>query len=200
MTNLAEDDELRTCLRLARQRDAAGERRLAEFVAPLIAKIVNSHLPRGASFDDWSQEALLRVFQRLEQFRGDAPFQHWVAKVAVNVCRDLLRTTKRRREVRWSELSENEAAVLRDSVRLIDREASPADRAAARELTEKLLESLSADDRLIIKMLDMEERAVAEIAALIGSSQTLVKVRAFRARRKIRAIMKHLLDEDHDAR
>jgi RNA polymerase sigma-70 factor (ECF subfamily) len=189
------DGEWEACLRRVRAGDSAAARELAERVFPLVAKIVRAYVPRGTSDEDWIQESLLRIFHSLNQFRGSVPFEHWVAKVSVNVCRDLLRRAKRRPETRWADLSENEMEALQNSAKLASTSPTPAQQVAARELTEKILECLTPDDRLIIKMLDIEERSVAEIAELFGWSKTLVKIRAFRARRRLRGVVAKLLGE-----
>ena len=98
---------------------------------------------------------------------------------------------KRRPEWRWADLSEREADVL-DAVLHTENEPNPAHAADAGELVGKLLQTLSAEDQLVIRRLDLEERSVAEIAAETGWSQSLVKVRAFRARRKLRKLLEQL--------
>ena len=73
-----------------------------------------------------------------------------------------------------------------DAVLHSEHEPHPSQAADAGELVGKLMQTLNAEDQLVIRLLDLEERSVAEIAAQTGWSQTLVKVRAFRARRKLR--------------
>jgi len=65
---------------------------------------------------------------------------------------------------------------------------------AARDLLEKLLGSLSPQDRLVVQLLHLEERSVAEIRRLTGWSEPMIKVRAFRARKKLQKFLK-LLEE-----
>jgi RNA polymerase sigma-70 factor (ECF subfamily) len=127
----------------------------------------------------------MKAFARIEQWRGQMPFSHWVSRVAVTTCLDALRWQKRRPELRWSDLSESEAEVL-NHVLHDEREQSAADSMSARELAHKLLATLKPADRLVLTMMDMEGRSVAEVQAATGWSATLVKVRAFRARRKLR--------------
>lgn len=98
-----------------------------------------------------------------------------------------MRAERRRPEVRWADLSEAEVAWLDY---LVAEEAAPPESspAAAREVLERLLSQLSVDDRLVIHLLDLEQKSVRDISALTGWSPTLVKVRAFRARRKLRRL------------
>jgi len=70
----------------------------------------------------------------------------------------------------------------------------------ARELAHKLLATLKPADRLVLTMMDMEGRSVAEVQAATGWSATLVKVRAFRARQKLKSLLAQLEKDDHESR
>ena len=133
----------------------------------------------------------MKVFTRLGQNQGSVPFPHWVSRIAVTTCIDHLRAQKRRPEFRWADLSENEADVL-DAVLTSENDVGANDALAARELVAKLLEQLKPDDRLVIQMLDLEQKTLLEISQLTGWSTTLIKVRAFRARRKLQKLFEQL--------
>jgi RNA polymerase sigma-70 factor (ECF subfamily) len=164
--------------------DEAAARDMVERLWPQVIRIVRRHLPRRSSEEDLAQEVFMKVFARLDQWRADMPLEHWVSRVAVNTCLDALRWHKRRPELRWADLSESEAEML-DNV-LHDGSEPSGDGIAARELAHKLLETLKPADRLVLTMMDMEGRSVADVQRATGWSATLVKVRAFRARRKLR--------------
>jgi RNA polymerase sigma factor (sigma-70 family) len=179
------------CLALVRQRDQAAARQLVEQLYPLVSRIVRSHLPRRVAEEDLAQDIFLKMFTRLEQYQGTVPFPHWVSRIAVTTCIDQLRAQKRRPEFRWADLSETEAEVL-DNVLTDEHDVTPGDALAARELVNKLLGQLKPDDRLVLQLLDLEQKTIAEISALTGWNQTLVKVRAFRARRKLQKLFQEL--------
>jgi len=170
---------------------------LVEHLHPLVIRIVRSHLPRRVAEEDLVQEIFLKMFTRLEQYQGAVPFPHWVSRIAVTTCIDQLRAQKRRPEFRWADLSENESDVL-DAVLTNEDEVAPDDALAARELLHKLLDQLKPDDRMVIQLLDLEERSIAEISGLTGWSQSLVKVRAFRARRKLQKFFQELKIKEHE--
>ena len=179
------------CLARVRQRDQVAARQLVEHLYPLVSRIVRSHLPRRVAEEDLTQDIFLKMFTRLEQYQGNVPFPHWVSRIAVTTCIDQLRAQKRRPEFRWADLSENEAEVL-SNVMTDERDVLPGDALAARELVQKLLAQLKPDDRLVIQLLDLEQKTIAEISGLTGWNQTLVKVRAFRARRKLQKLFQQL--------
>jgi RNA polymerase sigma-70 factor (ECF subfamily) len=131
--------------------------------------------------DDICQEVFVRAFRNLGKFRGDAPFAHWLARITVSACYDFLRKERRVRE-----------QVSLDAVEfdLPDRNIDAALSAGrARELLEYAMRKLSADERLIVTLAEIEERSMREIAELTGWSESNVKVRAFRARQNLKRIL-----------
>ena len=130
--------------------------------------------------DDISQEIFIKVYQNLRKYRGDAPFEHWLSKITINACYDELR--KRRREANNVPL-ENVAFSLRDHV----SEEMPNDKAW--EILRHALDKLPSDDRLVITLLNLEEKSVSEISELTDWSEAKVKVRAFRARKELKRIL-----------
>ena len=173
-----------------RNEDAA--RRLMEALHPRIAAIIRRHWSRPEEWDDLEQEVFLRVFEALPRFRTEgAPLEHWVSRITLNVCRKRWRSQSRRPEWRWADLGEGERRVYLDARQAEDplKEVESRD---ARSLMHKLLDSLNADDRLILSLLHLEEKSVHEIASLTGLSQVAVRVRAFRARKKLHEALRHL--------
>ena len=88
------------------------------------------------------------------------------------------------------------------TVRLVERfAASPVDNSkntdAVRALVGRVMEQLSPEARLVITLLEIEDRSVKEIAQLTGWSVPLVKVRAFRARAQMKKILETLTQEKY---
>ena len=183
------------CLDRVRRRDQAAARELVDHLYPLVIRIVRSHLPRRVAEEDLAQDIFLKMFTRLEQYQGAVPFPHWVSRIAVTTCIDQLRAQKRRPEFRWADLSENEAEVL-DAVMTNEKDVAANDAMASHELVHKLLDQLKPDDRMLLQLLDMEQKTIAEIGELTGWNASLVKVRAFRARRKLRAMFLELQQKE----
>lgn len=196
MQRMAEETfDVAGCLERVRQRDQAAARELVEHLYPLVIRIVRAHLPRRVAEEDLVQDIFLKMFTRLEQYQGAVPFPHWVSRIAVTTCIDQLRAQKRRPEFRWADLSENEAEVL-DAVLTDDREELPGEALAARELVQKLLAQLKPEDRMVIQLLDLEQKSIAEISQLTGWGQSMIKVRAFRARRKLQKLFQELQSKE----
>ena len=194
---VTDEFDLHGCLEKVRQRDETAARVLVERLYPLVIGIVRSHLPRRAAEEDLAQEVFVKMFNRLEQYRArlGVPFEHWVSRLAVRTCLDALRAAERRPELRWADLSEEQRAWF--EFIQVDHASTPGTSAnSAREVVELLLSRLAPDDRLVIAMLDLEQKAVAEISAVTGWSRSLVKVRAFRARRRLRKVAQDFLEQN----
>jgi len=127
----------------------------------------------------------IKIFQKLGQFSGQVPLEHWVSRVAVNTCLNQIAAEKVRPELRHADLSEEEQAVV-ENLAASSEELAPDRQLASRQLVEHLLELLKPAERLVIDLLYLQQRSVEEIRQITGWSTSLIKVRAFRARRKMK--------------
>ena len=171
-------------------RDQGAACRLMEALRPQVIRIVQNHLPHGMDAEDLAQDVFVQFFRTLDRYDRVRPLQNWVSRLALNVCLKALRSRGRRPEWRWSDLSEGEQAVVESLMHEPDTDSAQAK--DGRELLGKLLDALSPQERMILTLLHLEEKPVAEIAAMTGWNATLVKVRAFRARAKLRKALESL--------
>src|SRR3982751_1090612 len=167
--------------------DGASFEPLIQKYQPRIFATARRYARRESEVEDIVQEVFIKAFQKLQSFRGEAPFEHWLMRMAVRTCYDFLRGHQRNRESAFSELTEPEEDWLERFVN--QPEAVSENAAAARQLIERLMEQLSPSARLIITLLEIEDRSVKEISKLTGWSVPLVKVRAFRARGEMRKLL-----------
>ena len=184
------------CLDRVRAGDQVAARELVADLYPLVIRIVRARRPRRVPEEELAQDIFLKMFTRLEQYRGQVPFPHWVSRIAVTTCIDQLRSQRRRPELRWADLGEGEAAALEATLRADDSGGAP-DALAARELVHTLLDQLSEPDRMVLQLLDLEQKTLVEIRELTGWNLTLIKVRAFRARRKLQKLFTALQQKEH---
>ena len=128
----------------------------------------------------------IKVFQKLSQFSGKVPLEHWVSRIAVNTCLSQIEAEKVRPELRLADLSEEQQAVVENLASASD-ELAPDRQLASRQLVEHLLQLLKPVERLVIDLLYLQGRSVEEIHKITGLGTAAIKVRAFRARQKMRA-------------
>lgn len=175
--------------------DAQSFEPLIQKYSPRVFATVRRYARRESEVSDIAQEVWLKAFQKLGSFRGEAPFEHWLMRMTVRTCYDFLRAHQRNRELNFSELSDPETNWLERFVAHDTEGMEHAD--AARMLVERVLQALSPPARLIITLLEIEDRSVKEIAALTGWSVPLVKVRAFRARAEMKKVLAKLKREKY---
>ncbi|HAM71889.1 MAG TPA: RNA polymerase subunit sigma-24 [Verrucomicrobiales bacterium] len=163
--------------------------------SPRLFGTARRYARRESEVEDIVQEIWSKVFQKLSTWRGDAPFEHWLMRLAVHTCYDFLRQHKRNREDTLTDLTREEEDWLERFA--ADPGQAPEDADAARLLVARLLEQLSPASRLVITLLEIEDRSVKEIAAITGWSVPLVKVRAFRARAEMQKCLRRVAQEKY---
>lgn len=172
-----------------------------ESFEPLVMKyqarvfaLARRYARREDEVEDIVQTVFLKAYSKLSSYRGDAPFEHWLMRTATYTCYDFLRKHQRNREWNASDLSDEE----NDWFENIGEESSAEiDREAALTLVNKLLDGLKPEDRHIITLLELESRTIKEIAELTGLSESNVKVKAHRAREKMRGSLGRLAPEKY---
>ncbi len=177
------------------QGDSASFEPLVQKYSPRVFATARRYARRDSEVEDIAQEVWLKAFDKLKSFRGEAPFEHWLMRMTVRVCYDFLRGHQRNREASFSEISEPEEDWLDRFV--ADSSSAAEDADAARLLIGRVLEKLSPEARLVITLLEIEDRSVKEIAKITGWSVALVKVRAFRARGEMRKILARMTQEKY---
>jgi RNA polymerase sigma-70 factor, ECF subfamily len=180
-----DDSDAGALVKGALRNDDKAARELVRRLYPLVARIVRAHRPRRTAEEDLCQMIFIKVFQKLSQFSGNVPLEHWVSRVAVNTCLNEIESEKVRPELRHADLSMEQQAVIENLASSTD-ELAPDQRFASRQLVEHLLAVLKPVERLAIDLLYLQGRSVEEIRKITGWSAALVKVRAFRARQKMK--------------
>src|SRR5499427_1643997 len=181
-----DDPEPDALVQAALRHDEEAARELVRRLYPLVAKMVRSHRPRRTSEEDLCQMIFIKVFQKLNQFSGKVPLEHWVSRVAVNTCLSQIASERVRPELRHADLSEEEQAVV-ENLAASSEELAPDRQLGSRQLVEHLLEMLKPAERLVIDLLYLQGRSVEEIHQITGLGVAAIKVRAFRARQKMKA-------------
>jgi RNA polymerase sigma-70 factor (ECF subfamily) len=160
-----------------------------------VALIASRFFRQREQIEEIVQESFTKAYFALSHFSNqeEAVFASWIARIAFNSCYDELRRIKRRPESAFSNVSDEEAAWLKEQVRAEGTDNEVESAAVSRDLAGKLLSRLSPEDRLVLVMMDVEGMSVSEVAELNKWSISKVKVRAHRARTHLRRVLKRLL-------
>jgi RNA polymerase sigma-70 factor (ECF subfamily) len=192
---MADEPDVAALVAAALQDDEEAARALVRHLYPLVARRVRAHRPRRAAEEDLCQMIFIKMFQKLPQYSGAVPLDHWLSRIAINTCLNQIRFEKARPELRRADLSEEQAAVL-DDLAATTNEVGADRKLAARDLVTHLLAALKPAERLVIELHYLQERSAEEIRALTGWSAAVLKVRAFRARQKLKGLLTRLSQQE----
>ena len=193
---MADDEVLRELVSRVLQDNDDAARELVRRLYPTVAKLVRAHRPARSAEEDLCQMIFIKIMQKLSQFSGKVPLEHWVSRVAINTCINQIQAEKARPELRLADLSEEQAAVV-EKIATTEGELGAGEHLASRELVDHLMTFLKPVERLVIDLLYLQQRSIAEIQKLTGWSAALVKVRAFRARQKMKKQMSILTTREN---
>ena len=160
----------------------------------LVMRIVKKHLPY-AEVEDTAQDVFIRAYRSLPAFRGSSDFSHWLSAIAVRTCYDYWRKAYRTREIPLGALTDRHQQWLEKVMSAqSEKESAPEGyRSEAGEVLDWTLTKLQAEDRIVLELVYFDGHSVKESAELLGWSVANVKVRSFRARRKLEKILKSMV-------
>ncbi len=186
------DSESRACMAAwLRCSDEGAARTLVEAFYPFVASLIRRHVADAGCVEDLAQQTFARCFAKAAQWDTSKPLEPWLARITINQCRDHYRARRIRPELRWSDLTEGEQEAMQATLTAAEPRSETLND-ESRSLMLRLLDTLSADDRMVLSLLHLDGKSTDAIATLTGWSRTLVKVRAFRARRKLRTAFEQL--------
>ena len=175
--------------------DEAAFEQLFERHRRFVAHIAGRFFRKHEQIEEIIQETFIKVYFALPTYRGaqNSSFAAWLRRITVNTAYDELRRRHRHPERLVSELTEDETTWLDTQLHAGGSDQDAEASIMARDLAAKLLDRLEPDDRLVLTLLEAEECSTAEIAQLTGWSIAKVKVRAHRARKRLRRVLQKLL-------
>lgn len=163
---------------------------------------VHYHVPPGA-VEEVAHETFVRAFEKLSTFNGEKPFKNWLRAIAMSRCMDYWRRASRQRELSVEVIDEESVLWPRESASMSAEEHLLRDTSLEnlRRAVQRALDTLPAQDRILIGLIYKEELNHGEIAEVLGWSVAKVKVRAHRVRKKLRTLLLDLApsEEGKDA-
>jgi len=162
--------------------------------------IVRRHVPRDMA-DDMAQDAFIRAYQGLSGFTGKSGFKSWLSGIAIRTCYDFWRKAYRMKEVPVSQLTDAhrewlENAISDDAAAIFDKNGRQSE---ALEILDWAMGQLSAEDRMIVNLIYFEGLSHKEAGALLEWSIPNVKIRSWRARKKLHKIFMEAQEKNRGA-
>ncbi len=183
-------------LDLTRQALAGDESAFAEIVrrySPRVFSVASRFFRQRSLVEEAAQEVFLKAYTQLGSFEGRGSLEGWLTRIATNTCLNMVRGAKRRPEFTVSDLTDDEENWLDQQSAGDGEQPSVENSVVATDLADRLLSVLSPEDQQALLMIDGEQATIKEVAEATGWSESKVKVRAFRARKKVREAMEKLL-------
>jgi RNA polymerase sigma-70 factor (ECF subfamily) len=181
--------------RAAREGDESAFEEIMRRYSPRVFRFAAKFFRQRSLVEEAAQEVFLKAFTELGSYEGRGSMEGWLTRITTNTCLNLLRSSKRRPELTLSDLSSDETNWLDTNLtaEAAAQYQSTERSLVAADLAGRVLQTLPADDQLVLTLIDGEEASVKEVVKLTGWSESKVKVQAFRARRKMREAIEKLL-------
>lgn len=140
---------------------------------------------RSIDAEDVAQQVFTKVFFALKKFDMRSSLSTWIYKIAMNETYDYLRRIKSRRVVYEGDLGEDVDEIVESSARAADKAPGAEEQASRRDYLLKLLGHVSEEERMLLFQKEVEGLTVEELAAKTGINENTIKVKLFRARKKL---------------
>lgn len=163
--------------------------------SPRVFRFASRFFRQRSLVEEAAQEVFLKAFTELKSYEGRGSMEGWLTRITTNTCLNMLRSSKRRPELTVSDLTDDETTWLDNSLAgaALERHQSNERSRAAADLADRVLQTLSPEDQLVLNLIDAEEASVKDVVKLTGWSESKVKVQAFRARRRMREAVEKLM-------
>ena len=181
--------------RSAREGDESAFEEIMRRYSPRVFRFAGKFFKQRSLVEEAAQEVFLKAFTELGSYEGRGSMEGWLTRITTNTCLNLLRSSKRRPELTVSDLTEDQSDWLDKNLSdaATERHQSTERSLVAADLAGRVLQTMPADDQLVLTMIDGEEASVKDVAAMTGWSESKVKTQAFRARRRMREAVEKLL-------
>lgn len=176
---------------------AGDEEAFAEIVrryTPRVFMFVGKFFNQRSIIEEVAQEVFLRVFTQLDSYAHKGSFEGWLTRITINTCINQLRSRRRENELTVSALDEeDEVSWIERKINNASSDNSNEDRLVAIDLLNRVLGKIPAEDRAVLILIDAEGYSIKEVAEIMGWGESKVKIKAFRARRKVREAIEKLI-------
>ena len=183
---------------LARQAGSGDELAFEEIVrrySPRVFRIAGRFFRQRSAVEEIGQEVFLRAYTQLGTYEGRGSFEGWISRIATNTCLNEIRKAKRHPEFYAADLTDDEQNWLETRLAGSSLSGDYFERGIiATDLADKVLGAIAPEDRMVLMLLDGDELPVKDVSEMTGWTQSKVKIRAMRARRKVRKAVDRLIN------
>lgn len=140
--------------------------------------------------EEAAQDTFIKVYKSLGKFKGESKFSTWIYQITYNNCLDRLRKQKRNRNVvALDEFAEHEMRSLKNLLDTIEE-------TERKNLIKNCLNLLPAEESFLLTLYYFDEHSLKEISVIMGINENNLKIKLFRSRKKLAAILKNKLEPE----
>ena len=165
--------------------DELAFREIVERYQSKVFSIIYGILRNHNDAEDIAQQVFTKVYFSIRSFDFRSSLLTWIYKITVNECYDYLRKRRVRKLVYESDFSAEDATRAQSTDAARDQSPGVDDSLAQRDYVLKLLSKVSEEDRTLMLLKEVEGHSVEELAQMTGMNENTIKVKLFRARRKL---------------
>ena len=164
--------------------------------SPRVFRFASRFFRQQSLVEEAAQEVFLKAFTQLRNFEGRGSLEGWLTRITVNTCINILRSSKRENELTLSALTDDESDWLEQNMSnaATIQHRNAEEKLIAADLVNRVLETLPPEDSLILQIIEGEGASIKEAATATGWSESKVKIKSFRARRRMREAVQKLLN------
>lgn len=159
---------------------------------PKVYQLCYGMLGAADRAEDAAQEAFIKAFKRLSQFRGESAFSTWLYRLTSNHCLDLLRAKTRHKTESWDQMLEIQGERAEALLQAPETPEGPSEE--LRETVNTLLSELKPEYRMILTLREYQGMSYQEMASVLNTSLDSVKARLKRARQQLAQKLRHVGD------
>jgi RNA polymerase sigma-70 factor (ECF subfamily) len=179
----------------AKQNDESAFGEIVRRYSPRVFRVASRFFPQYSLVEEAAQEIFLKAFVQIETFENRGSLEGWLTRVAVTTCLNIVRTNNKQPTLNFTDLTDDETAWLEDKITNVSVKdyKSEENKLIAADLLTRLFKTLPVEDALVLTLIDGEGESIKEVCEITGWSESKVKIRAFRARKRIRESLQKLM-------
>jgi len=172
-------------VRRVQAKDEIAFREIVERYQTKVFSIIYGILRNHNDAEDIAQQVFSKIYFSIGNFDFRSSLLTWIYKITVNECYDYLRKKRVRKLVYESDFSEEDTMRMENSETARDQRPAVDKTLERQDLISKLLTKISAEDRTLIMLKEVEGHSVEELAQMTGMNENTIKVKLFRTRQKL---------------
>jgi RNA polymerase sigma-70 factor (ECF subfamily) len=172
-------------VRRVQAKDELAFREIVDRYQAKVYSIIYGILRNRNDAEDIAQQVFAKIYFSIKNFDFRSSLLTWIYKITVNECYDYLRKKRVRKLVYESDFSAEDTLMMENSQPATDHAPAVDTQLAQRDVINKLLSKISAEDRSLILLKEVEGHSVEELSQMTGLNENTIKVKLFRARQKL---------------